>query len=44
MMVLDYAFDGNLQNYLNIKTLSWKGKIRNLRNIAGGLNMINETN
>ena len=40
MMVLDYAINGSLRNYLNLNTLSWYDKIDNLRDIAYGLNTI----
>ena len=40
MMVLLYAEDGSLRNYLNTNTLSWYDKIWNLRRITIGLNSI----
>ncbi|RIA95466.1 kinase-like domain-containing protein [Glomus cerebriforme] len=42
IMVLDYAENGNLRNYLNknFDKLNWKDKIGNLLNIAIGLNEI----
>ncbi|UZO22864.1 uncharacterized protein OCT59_015213 [Rhizophagus irregularis] len=41
-MVLDYAEEGSLRNYLdnNYCELSWRDKIRCLRSIAGGLENI----
>ena len=44
MMVLDYAENGSLRNYLDKKydKLSWKTKIYNLWHIALGLSEIHE--
>src|SRR5215469_12663768 len=44
MMVLDYADNGSLRNYLdkNYDKLTWKSKINNLYYIADGLNTIHE--
>ena len=40
MMVLRYASNGSLRNYLNLNTLSWDDKLFSLRNIARGLDTI----
>ena len=40
IIVLFYASNGSLRNYLNINTLSWYDKINNLQNIAYGLYII----
>ncbi|RIA79189.1 kinase-like domain-containing protein, partial [Glomus cerebriforme] len=42
MMVLDYAYNGSLRNYLDksYNKLNWKTKIKNLYHIASGLNEI----
>ena len=40
MMVLQYAENGSLRNYLNLNTLSWKDKLYSLQEIARGLNKI----
>ncbi|RIA83356.1 kinase-like domain-containing protein [Glomus cerebriforme] len=42
MMVLDYAQNGNLRNYLdtNYDELSWENKFRDLWRIAFGLDII----
>ncbi len=44
MMVLRYAYDGSLRNYLdtNYDNLSWEDKFENLLNIAGGLRNIHK--
>jgi serine/threonine protein kinase len=43
MMVLEFAEGGDLRNYLERnKTLSWREKIRNIYNIALGLDKIHE--
>ena len=44
MMVLRYADDGSLRNYLdtNYNKLSWNNKFQNLYNIANGLRIIHE--
>jgi serine/threonine protein kinase len=44
MMVMDYAENGNLRNYLNKNhhNLNWKTKINYLHNIAFGLELIHE--
>ncbi|RIA89833.1 kinase-like domain-containing protein, partial [Glomus cerebriforme] len=46
MMVLDYAKNGSLRNYLdkNYHELSWKTKIVDLWYIAGGLDDIHKNN
>src|ERR1043166_9704120 len=45
MMILDYADEGSLRNYLDIKynKLNWLDKIINLHRIAVGLNQIHES-
>ena len=40
MMVLHYAPNGSLRNYLNLNTLSWYKKLRSLQDIAKGLDRI----
>src|ERR671927_386289 len=37
MMVLEYAKNGSLRNYLNLNTLSWYYKLDSLLDIARGL-------
>ncbi|RIA93769.1 hypothetical protein C1645_761624, partial [Glomus cerebriforme] len=46
MMVLDYAQNGSLRNYLdkNYNELNWNTKILDLHWIAYGLNKIHENN
>ncbi|GBC40280.2 kinase-like domain-containing protein [Rhizophagus irregularis DAOM 181602=DAOM 197198] len=44
MMVLEYAENGSLRNYLNknYSELDWENKLKNLLNIASGLEKIHE--
>ncbi|CAB4437980.1 unnamed protein product [Rhizophagus irregularis] len=44
MMVLEYAINGSLRNYLNesYSRLDWNGKLRCLYNIASGLDIIHK--
>src|SRR2546430_1939415 len=42
MMVLEYAENGGLRNYLDQNNLNWENKIRNIHYIALGLNEIHK--
>ncbi|RGB41342.1 kinase-like domain-containing protein [Rhizophagus diaphanus] len=44
MMVIEYAKDGSLRQYLNntFNSIKWEDKLNNLKNIANGLNSIHE--